>query len=220
MSVKSITSVPENLVSIEITQESDISSLGTTYSLGSTARVIGQISAEYVLTADGWVKTSGGSLPGVTAADNGKVLGVVNGEWDKVAAGGGGGSSDFFPVYFYSASGQLTGASKTYAEVTEAINAGKIVYAQIVSYDHGQDPVTEGVLDPFRYWYVGNSNNYASYGQPGSSQYMFMAIVPSASTYSDPDVFSNPLSEDHIMYFYRDDGTILYLYKNVTYSNT
>lgn len=47
-----------------------------------------------------WVKAvaGGGSvgvgLPAVTEADNGKILGVVNGEWGAMDAGGGG-SSDF-----------------------------------------------------------------------------------------------------------------------------
>lgn len=48
-----------------------------------------------------WVKAvaGGGSggvgLPAVTEADNGKILGVVNGEWGAMDAGGGGGNSDF-----------------------------------------------------------------------------------------------------------------------------
>lgn len=46
-----------------------------------------------------WVKsvaTEGGvGLPSVTEADNGKILGVVNGAWGAMDAGGGGGSSDF-----------------------------------------------------------------------------------------------------------------------------
>lgn len=41
----------------------------------------------------------GSDLPAVSAADNGDVLTVVNGAWDKAAPGGGGGSSvTFCPI--------------------------------------------------------------------------------------------------------------------------
>ena len=65
----------------------------------------------------------GSGLPPVTDADNGKVLGVVDGEWDKAEASGGYLAVNVIPTH---SSLQITGATvdKTYAEIMAAINAG------------------------------------------------------------------------------------------------
>lgn len=69
----------------------------------------------------------GSSLPAVTEADNGKVLTVVNGAWDKAAPSGG---SEIFEVVFevsVGASGIEVIADKTFADVAAANQSGKII---------------------------------------------------------------------------------------------
>ena len=77
-----------------------------------------------------WHAKSGGGggsgLPAVTSDDNGDVLTVVNGAWDKAAPSGGG--SDIFVVTYTDNSGTLT-YDKTLAEIYTAIKAGKNVMA-------------------------------------------------------------------------------------------
>lgn len=75
----------------------------------------------------------GDTLPSVTASDNGKVLGVVNGAWDKVTPSGGGG--DLFPVNVTltydntdpSNVQKILTPDKTADEITDALRSGKYV---------------------------------------------------------------------------------------------
>lgn len=62
---------------------------------------------------------SDSNLPDVTAADNGDVLTVVNGAWDKATPSGG----DIFTVNFNTQNGQY---DRTWQEIYDAIAAGKI----------------------------------------------------------------------------------------------
>lgn len=78
-------------ITAEADSTDDLTALGTDYAEGSTCTVGGE---DYVLDkVGGWViPGSGGGgggsdLPDVTSADNGNVLGVVGGEWDKMNPG-------------------------------------------------------------------------------------------------------------------------------------
>lgn len=62
----------------------------------------------------------GSDLPAVTAADNGDVLTVVNGAWDKAAPSGGG------VLVVHNTDGTL---DKTWQEIYDAMISGGAVYA-------------------------------------------------------------------------------------------
>lgn len=89
--------------------------------------VTGDNSIETV--ADGLEKAlgGGGALPEVTADDNGKVLTVVEGEWDKANSGGGGG--DFVVTHLEPGEDYTYAGDMTYGEITAALADGKIVVA-------------------------------------------------------------------------------------------
>lgn len=69
----------------------------------------------------------GSSLPAVTSEDNGDVLTVVNGAWNKATPSGGG--VLIVQVTQTEADSTSATADKTYAEVMAAIQSGKQVYA-------------------------------------------------------------------------------------------
>lgn len=68
---------------------------------------------------------SSGGLPEVTSADNGKVLTVVNGDWGVADAGGG----DVLVVHITTDDGYAV--DKTFTEISNAVSAGKAVFAQV-----------------------------------------------------------------------------------------
>lgn len=69
-------------------------------------------------------------LPAVTAADNGKVLGVAEGKWTKVAGGGGGVLVVTFTAKSDNGAYINVATDHTYAEVKAAIEAGQVVIFQ------------------------------------------------------------------------------------------
>ena len=72
----------------------------------------------------------GSGLPSVTSDDNGDVLTVVDGAWDKAAPSGGGGAA--LIVNLVNAGGNYT-SDKTYAEISAAMSAGTPVIGNITS---------------------------------------------------------------------------------------
>lgn len=66
----------------------------------------------------------GDKLPPVTAEDDGKLLGVVDGAWDKTHAP----SNDFVVTY---TPGMSFTCDKTYAEIKAAYDADKIIIAKV-----------------------------------------------------------------------------------------
>lgn len=80
-----------------------------------------------------WIEQSGGgsgggggsSLPSVTTADNGKVLTVVEGAWDKADASGGGDDKLFVITAISDGMGSAT-IDKTYTEIEDALANDKI----------------------------------------------------------------------------------------------
>ncbi|MGA4517412.1 hypothetical protein ACPA0F_09095 [Solibacillus silvestris] len=75
---------------------------------------------------------AGSSLPAVTDADNGKVLGVANGVWDKINAQGGGGELyvTFTPASAISEYKYEMTADKTFDEIIAAASGGIQVKAK------------------------------------------------------------------------------------------
>lgn len=72
----------------------------------------------------------GSDLPAVTSADNGDVLTVVNGSWDKAAPSGGGGVLALNGTI----DGNTITLDKTWQEIHDAITAGQFVFLRF-SYD-------------------------------------------------------------------------------------
>lgn len=89
-------------------------------------------------------QNSGTRLPDVTTDDNGKVLGVVNGEWDKTEAANG-----IFTVTVTAESdpedveSTVYVCDKSYASILAAYNAGTLIYVLFTS----ADLVTEKFTD-------------------------------------------------------------------------
>lgn len=101
--------------------------------LGGTASTVADVTqTPDMINAIAGLDIGGGgsSLPAVTSDDNGSVLTVVEGEWDKAEAPSG--NNDFVVTYIED-SGTVT-ADKTFAEITAAYNAGKKIYAKYQSY--------------------------------------------------------------------------------------
>ena len=79
----------------------------------------------------------GSSLPSVSSVDNGKVLTVVSGAWDKAAPSGGGSGSDVLVVMFTVTSTNDPNvfdvtSDKTFAEVYAAIDENKPIYGYAI----------------------------------------------------------------------------------------
>ena len=98
----------------------------------------------------------GSDLPAVSAADNGDVLTVVNGAWDKAAPGGGGGGSSVLVVNTSEGT-----CDKTAAEMYSAVLNGIVyikednVYYLVNSAENEDDAYNFGVINangiPVRY---------------------------------------------------------------------
>ena len=72
----------------------------------------------------------GSSLPAVTSEDNGDVLTVVEGAWDKASPSGGGN----FVVNFSTQDYQTFTADKTFAQIESAIASGQNVVGSAIGY--------------------------------------------------------------------------------------
>ena len=85
----------------------------------------------------------GSSLPAVTSEDNGDVLTVVEGAWDKASPSGGGGN---FVVTFTTEDYSTVTVDKTYAEIISAFNSGANVvgYLDLTALDSGISVVPLG----------------------------------------------------------------------------
>lgn len=90
--IKSINYQANRIASIEISDPEDINTLGDSYGYGSTARVTGQISAEYMYTPNGWISTSSnGGSGGVlvvhgTLDEQGRYTVAVDKTWAEIYA--------------------------------------------------------------------------------------------------------------------------------------
>lgn len=107
------------------------------------------------------------NLPQVTAADNGKVLTVVEGAWNKAAAQGGGGGAE--PLVFEMDT-ETAKSNVTAAQVKAALLAGTPVIECIEGDDRLQyAPMTEYAES------ISDGSVTAIYVQFGSSSYVAQA---------------------------------------------
>lgn len=91
---------------------------------------------------------SGTKLPEPTPEDNGKVLGVSEGQYALVSGGGGGGSVEPLIVTLTTA-GATTTANKTWKEIHDAAISGKSVIGRSVSTDEGVTRTYEDIVSSF-----------------------------------------------------------------------
>lgn len=75
----------------------------------------------------------GGGLPEVTSANNGDVLTVVEGVWNKATPSGGGGNIEFIEVTIDE---QTSVATASYSDIGAAITAGKLPVLKVGSAPH------------------------------------------------------------------------------------
>lgn len=130
----------------------DLASLGTNWAEGSTCAISG---TTYKLDkVKGWVDPDSGggggsSLPTVTSDDNGDVLTVVEGEWDKAAPSGG----VFVTTPTYDALTETLTLDKTWQEIATAYESGKICRVFSEEETSMSDWIVQGVSHTPTYGY-------------------------------------------------------------------
>lgn len=93
----------------------------------------------------GMIGNTGSSLPEVNADDNGKVLTVVQGQWDKADGGGG---SGFTIKFTTSDNGNTYTADKSYEETLAACESFTPINAYIVSENNSNSIQYTGYRKP------------------------------------------------------------------------
>lgn len=138
---------------------------------------------EYAYDAqnDIWRAGSGGGggsgLPAVTSDDNGDVLTVVDGAWDKAAPSGG---SEIFEVVFEAVydDGIVVTSNHTAAEILAAKNAGKYVTSKALFW--GAEPYVQEFGHTLEENSIAFYYNYVcvdNWGTPSSSDYLSTAQI-------------------------------------------
>ena len=93
--------------------------------LGTASPPITRMEMLFKKIAERLTNIASGILPAVTASDNGDVLTVVNGAWDKAAPGGGGASALVAEVLIEEATEYL---DKTWQEIVDAMPLAYVYY--------------------------------------------------------------------------------------------
>lgn len=91
---------------------------------------------------------SGTKLPEPTPEDNGKVLGVSEGQYALVSGGGGGGSVELFVVTYNPDTGEI---DASYNEIKAAVNSGKIVSCKSVEVTPGLVPGDPSITEEIEF---------------------------------------------------------------------
>ena len=138
----------------------------------------------------------GSSLPSVTLDDEGKVLGVVNGSWDKMASGGGAGGYDLVVTLFINLPDDedeppsIT-ADHTFQEVCAHKNS--VLYKFIYGYTYQGEYYEEyyGCLEP-----TGSSDWESFIGLLGKS------YIDADSDRENPPYYITSISEDYFMIYW------------------
>lgn len=84
---------------------------------------------DYIRALNTVLGGGGSTLPVVSAEDNGQVLTVVNGQWDKATPSSG--PEKFDVTYYHETSGGAEEFDRTSAEILAALEAGKEIRFQI-----------------------------------------------------------------------------------------
>lgn len=114
--------------------------------------------------------------------------------------------------YLHESLGTYT-ADKTYNEVNEAIENGKIIMASLTDYDFGEDPL-EKTPDAPIYTYAERGIDYTHYGQEGAEQIIFLSSQPEMNA----NLYDNPTSVKHYIIALRNNDTIIGVTKTLNYA--
>ena len=127
--------------------------------------------------------------------------------------------SPIFVVNFFLHDSLLTYiADKTYNEVNEAIENGKIVMASLTTYDFGEDPLEKTPNAPI-YTYAERGIDYTHYGQEGAEQIIFLSSHPVMNTsVNDTSLYDNPTYVSHDIIALRNNDTIIGVTKTLNYA--
>lgn len=104
-------------------------------------------------------------------------------------------------------------ADKTYNEVNEAIENGKIIMASLTDYDFGEEP-SEITPNGPTYSYSGRGIDYTHYGQEGAEQIIFLSSQPVMNA----SLYDNPTSVKHYIIALRNNDTIIGVTKTLNYA--
>lgn len=121
----------------------------------------------------------------------------------------------FVVNFFYHKSLHTYIADKTYNEVNEAIENGKIITALLTDYDFGEDPLekTPNPNDPI-YIYAGRGIDYTHYGQEGAEQIIFLSSQPVMNA----SLYDSPTYVEHHIIALRNNDTIIGVTKTLNYA--
>lgn len=107
-------------------------------------------------------------------------------------------------------------ADKTYNEVNEAIENGKIIMASLTDYDFGEEP-SEKTPNPDYpiYIYAGRGTDYTHHGQEeGAEQFIFLGSRPVMYD----SAYDSPTYVDHDIIALRNNDTIIRVIKTLNYA--
>ena len=106
-------------------------------------------------------------------------------------------------------------ADKTYNEVNEAIENGKIITASLTDYGFGEDPLEKTPNPDYPiYIYAGRGIDYTHYGQEGAEQFIFLASRPEMNN----NAYDSPISVTHEIIALRNNDTIIVATKTLNYA--
>ena len=121
----------------------------------------------------------------------------------------------FVVNFFHQESLHTYFADKTYNEVNEAIENGKIITALLTDYDFGEDPLEKTPNPDYPiYIYAGRGVDSTHYGQEGAEQFIFLASWPMMYD----SAYDSPTYVEHDIIALRNNDTIIRVTKTINYA--
>lgn len=157
------------------------------------------ITAEKLLHMEEGIEQAGApELPTVTSDDNGDVLTVVDGAWDKATPSGGGGGGDVLVVKVINDNNSNWVCDKTAQEILDALNSGTVIQFPHYQAVPSQSGMSLKCIGMFHYGQksqsstqYGTSYTFKLFCMEGSGDtintYAFTSFADGYPTYEDID---------------------------------